>query len=447
MNFLTDHMHWIAGAFALVSAVLVFVLLRRKKGTQGGGKLGLEELVTLDSKGWALLAAVGFAGAVVMIGSSAAIGVDYWSGLAINADVTAGNIRPETITAGAWFGWFEYITVGVIAFIVIALVFEFFSDLGAPMASGLKQRKKKLIPELVLAATVGCVIMSLVTKWGYYDDKVDVRRVAGAETLIDVDTWKVRRDEAQTIIDELASTPGAAVADAREATANTEIIRLEGELEDAKEARDALPVDHSTNRARAQESIDEISDNLAAQRAELVVVAGIRDALTRKAEATSARDEAVGHIRENAGAEDGAGATRQRAGDLLLVRILRVGLHQYLCWLFPIVCLESLAAYRDQRKKEEANERRRETQRAKSGVFDTDWEDVSETEADAPKALGYADTETEPDESEEEELARLKEQATAEPTREDGYDNGEAATIAEGEADDPASDDVNESRA
>lgn len=382
----------------VATAVLAF----RGKGREGV-RLGLEELVTLDSKGWFVMFAVAIFGAVVMIGSSAGIGVAYWTGLAINADVTAGAIRPEA--ASGFFGFLEYATVGVIAYMFLAIVFELFSDLGTPMASGLKQRRVGVVPQLVFIATVGCIAMSLITKWGYYDDKRDVRRVDAAQTVVADGRWFTQRDEAQATIDRLGDVPSLEVAQAAADAASATIASLEAQIAAAANARDELPPSHSTNRARAQDGIDALSAELAVSRGAVVAAAQIKSDIATHAAAVSKRNEALDYIQASAGKTLASGRERTRAGDLLLVRIMRVGLHQFLCWLFPLVALESFAAWGDARKRERANERRRRTNDIKANTFDADYESIGPLSIDAKP---YYDERAEAEAAETERLRKKR---------------------------------------
>lgn len=415
LSILTDHWQIFAGVTIFIAALFSYLIGRRQGGDSSSRGLGLEELVSLDSKGWAVMTLVAVFGAVIMIGSSAGIGVDYWTGLAINADVTAGSIKTEEAKGFFWF--LEYMTVGVVAFFFLAITFELFSDLGTPMASGLKQRKKRHVPELVFAATVGCIIMSLVTKWGYYDDKRDVRRVEVAQTVVEDSRWVRQREEAQAIIDTLGLLPSRGVADAREVATRSTIESLEGRIEAAEAARDAIPASHSTNRTKAQEGIDALSVRLTAAREGIIEVAQIKSNLSTLEEAKASREEAVDRIKETAGMVLDDGRERTRAGDLLFVRILRVGLHQFLCWLFPLVALESFAAWGDARRREESNRKRRKTREVNANTFDAEFEEVH-AEPLAIDAKPYYEERTQ---AEEEELEKFRKQAGDDG----GYENGD----------------------
>jgi len=126
------------------------------------------------------------------------------------------------------------LTVGVVSFCVLACFFELMSDLGTPLSSGFRQRKNFALANFVIIATIGCVFMSVVTKWGYYDDKANVRRVEGAKIAVEDEVWIAQKAEAEAQITALKATPSEDVAVARAATANAKIASLKTELEDAR---------------------------------------------------------------------------------------------------------------------------------------------------------------------------------------------------------------------
>jgi len=430
LGYLSDNLILIGASFlAGVAMVVSFVLVRKRKTDKT--KISLEELVTLDSKGWLVLTLVTFVGTLIMVGSAMSIGIDYWVGLAIDADQKADRIPLEP-------GFFDVLTVGVVGFFFLALTFESLSDLGTPLASGLKQRKKPLLPELVFAATVGCIIMSLVTKWGYYDDKRSVRLTDNAQMAVEDQSWVKKREEAQALIDALASTPSETVADQMEAAANSTIEELKAQLADATAARDKLPEAHSTNRIKAGERIADISTRLQEAENKLIDVALMRDEIARLAKAKIDRDTANEKIKETAGLVDDQGQGRTPAGDYMVVRALRVGLHQFLCWLLPLIFFEARSAYSETKRKEKANEKRAKTRRKNANTYDAEYSEVDPFEDRDPLRLGAGGYYEERSAAEQAELDRLKEEQSqaegpngVEPNP--GYENGEQASHTETE--------------
>lgn len=421
MSFLETNYHWFTlGAsllFSIVAASLLF--LRKRKEAPADGVLGLQHIVTLGSGGWLVLAIVAAVGAVVMIASSAAIGVDYWTSLAINADQLAGKIKanPES--------WTGYITTGVVSFLFLALFFELFSDLGTPLSSGFKQRKNVALARFVMFATVGCIFMSLVTKWGYYDDKAATRKQDAAQTLVQETNWQDRKADAEATIEALKDTPSAAAIDARETAARDNVELMKRQLNDAEAARNAIPESHSTNRLKAGEVVTKAAQDLAKANAEVAAVADLKDRRARLEQAQSDLNEANKAIEQTAGKTGTTdGHSRERAGDWLVVRLFRVALHQFLCWLFPLVCFESVAAFNDARKKEEANRKRQKTMQDKANTIDVTATPVP-PEPKQVTATGYYDEKNKADAEEKAELKRRKAKREAGTEVSPGYDNGE----------------------
>lgn len=382
MTTLLDWTIYVAMAGTFLLGLFTFWLLRKRKVTIKDKPLSiaeqLGEFVTLDSYGWKVVYTFGAIGALVMIVSSAAIGIAYWTGLAIDGDIAGGVIE---VKEGEDLGLFDVITVGVVAFFVLALILELFSDLGVPLASGLSGRKKTLLAQLVVAATAGCIFMSLVTKWGYYDDKREFRETQ-QERQVEADTqWHRKSRAAAATIERLNGTASQAVATAKRDTAETTITELKAQIEDAQKARDAIPETHSTNRLRAQEIINELNRDLRAQ--ELIKVEAVQIIADREELDKALADQALAdaEILKLVGSTEDNGSVRVAAGDVTAVRVFRVGIHQFLCWLFPIIFFEGRAAYRDVKKKEEANEKRRATMEDKKNTVDADF-----TEAPAQAA-------------------------------------------------------------
>lgn len=415
-----------------VGIVCIVLMLRARNSDSKGEVLGLQHIVTLNSGGWLILSAVSALGALVMILSSAAIGIDYWTGLAVNADRMAGKIP----VVGEIKGLGDYLTTGVISFFVLALFLELFSDLGTPLSSGFKQRKNNALARLVLIATVGCVAMSLATKWGYYDDKTNARRVDAVKTTAQEQALTDRRDDAQGIIDRLEITPPQAVLNAMRSATEENIELLERQLTTAERALAEIPASHSTNRLKAGEAVSAAATKLSAARIEL---AGIRQSEADLVTLATARDELktveddLKEIAGKVGSSDEGGA-HTPIGDLAVVRLLRVALHQFLCFLFPLVFFESTAAFGDTRKKEEANKKRRQTLDEKANTIDVPSEDVRAATPGPPPRIGakgyYDDVQSE-EAKEVEELKRQAKKRKGDPRddhpaspRASGYRNG-----------------------
>jgi len=422
MTFFADNFHLITLALsALILGAAALLFFRRRSGDTTA-TLGIQHLVTLNSGGWLILSIVAALGAFVMIGSSIAIGIDYWTGLAINADVTGGRIR---LDGSAW----DFVTVGVVSFCVLAIFFELMSDLGTPLSSGFRQRRNIALANFVIIATVGCVFMSLVTKWGYYDDKANVRRVEGAKVSVEDANSEAAKTEAEAVIAALKDTPSGAVADARAKASAATIKGLTAELDDARNARDAIPESHSTNRIQAGREVSRVSGLLQKATEEEVAVAMLRFNIERLESAEADLAAANSAITKNAGLVGSEnGDAHEKAGDWFAVRLIRVALHQFLCWLFPLVFFESLAAHGDARKKERANRARSQTMRDKANTIDIEPE--ADPRAATPgdplqlTAAGYWKEQGEREAAERAELERRKKKRGAGTPFTPGYING-----------------------
>lgn len=386
MNIAIDLINIISMAVAAAFAVICFIVLRKRKATVDKTPFGLEDFVTLDSQGWGVVSGFAAIGAVVMIVSSAAIGIAYWTGLAIEGDISGGIIQPAP--EGESLTLFDYFTVGVVGFFCLALVFETFSDLGVPLASGMAGRKKPLLPQLILAATVGCIIMSLVTKWGYYDDKREYRVTQQQQTMEADTQWHDAKTRAEGVIARLGTTPSIKVADARLSAAVTTIERLEGQIENAETALAQIPASHSTNRNAAQAEVNRLYDRLAASEQEKIAVEGIKENRAELDAAEASLAVANAKILELVGTGDDDGEVRVKSGDAGWVRMFRVGIHQFLCWLFPMLWFEGRAAYKDVKKKEQANEKRRTTLAEKNNTFDADYTEAAQEPEKAAITVG-----------------------------------------------------------
>lgn len=187
----------------------------------------------------------------------------------------------------------------------------------------------------------------------------------------------------------------------------------------------------------------EITNKLAAAQVERAAVAAQRDDLGKLNDARETLRLANAAIEKNAGrAGSSEGGAGQKAGDWIVVRIIRVALHQFLCWLFPLVFFESVAAFGDARKKEEANRKRRDTARDKANTVDVNFTDVTAKPAEPLRvgAQGYYDDLQESEASEKTELKRRKQKKAAGDmgtAPSPGYDNG----AQDGEANGPPDDD------
>ncbi len=406
MNFLVDNLFLIfAGMLAVAMAIFVF---RLRGARDPYVKLGLHDFVSLDAAGWWVIAAFGIVGAAVMIFTSAAIGVDYWVGLAIKGDMASERIEENAV------GFWSYFTVGTVSFFVLALIFEFFSDLGVPLASGLAQRKKPLLPRLAIAATAGCIIMSLVTKWGYYDDKRDFREVQ-VQKQVFVDTeWHNQKERAEADILLYSDAPSLASADAKETSANRKIDSLKPRIEALQETIDNTPDSHSTNRLRLQTELNRLTDQTLAAEGEIAEAAAMRDDANKLSAAQADLAEANEKIEALIGTANEDGSTKRAAGDTIFARSLRVGLHQFLCWLFPLIWFEGRAGYIEQKRKEDANKKRRATNEEKKNTVDAEFQEVTPSEPrEIEVGQEYFDELRERDQREIDRLQEMREDAKA----------------------------------
>lgn len=384
-------------ALSIVAAVGMVILARNRKKWLPA----LEDVVTLDSGGWRLLAWTAGLGAAIMIATSQMFGWSYWTGLAISADQIV--IKPATIGVPftkfriPW-GWTDYLTVGVISFAVLAVIFEVVSDLGVPISSGMKQRNKKAIPEALIIATVACLAMSLVSKWGYYEDKRSVRSIEAAKIAIQDSDAAVKLREAQATITRLADTPSLKVAQAKEDALQRSIDDKKAERTEKRAARDELPANFATKRLEYDSQISELTREIGEQELAKVEATSIREDAQAYAAAIVARDAATKELENNAGLTD-HGKEIVKAGDQLWVRILRVGVHQLLCFLLPIVAIESFAAAKEKKRREDAARKGAKTKAFNRSQYDEDAE-FEEADLGPPKLLettAVPETDEEPD--------------------------------------------------
>ena len=332
----------------------------------------LEELVTLDSKGWFVIACVSTGGAAIMILTSQLFSSSYWLGLAIDSDGKEAGAGP--------LGWLALVTVTTISALALSVIFELVADIGAPAASGLKKEKKKGTPELLLIVTAFAVFMSLASKWGFYEDKRQARAVEAAQ--IAVDDGQAAKDlaAAEATIKRLAGTPSAEIAKKTEDAIARELDDLKAQREKAEAARDALPENQGRNRLEYQNTINRQSVRIAELEREKIAADKIRDDLKTLAAAEKARTAALETVKADAGRLTEDNREKVRIGDTVLIRLIRAGLHQALCFLFPIIALDAWTTTRKKRTAEEAARKGAETRRNNNpnAVRDADFEPAPE---------------------------------------------------------------------
>jgi hypothetical protein len=334
----------------------------------------LEDLVTLDSRGWFFIASISTAGAFVMIATSQLFSASYWLGLAVDSD---GNEVPAALFPLG--DWLALISVTTISALALSLIFELVSDIGAPTASGLKKEKKKGTPEVLLIATACAIFMSLVSKWGYYEDKRQARALEAAQISATDATAQARLDEANAEIARLAGTPSAAIAKETEDAAARQIVDLSAEREAARTAREAIPENQGSNRLAFQRTIDDLTTRISALEEKKIEAAKIREDAQALADAKTARDKAQAQLDADAGKLTADKKEFVKAGDLIFVRVIRSGLHQVLCFLFPIIALDAWTTARKVRTREEAGRKGADTRKRNNpnAVYDAEFEPPS----------------------------------------------------------------------
>ena len=367
MQFITS-LSW--PAFLLLCAVacavaIVLAAKHRKKWMPP-----LEELVTLDSRGWFFIATTATTGAVIMILTSQLFSSSYWLALAVDSD---GKTIPDR-----WFpfGWFGLISVTTISALALSVMFELVADIGAPTASGLKKERKKGTPELLLIATAFAIVMSLASKWGFYEDKRNARAIEAAQIAATDAGAAERLAEAQATIDRLAGAPSVAIAEATENAIAAQLVDVTRQRAAATLARDALPADQGRNRLAYQTAIDTQTGQIGELERQKIDAQRIREdaaalALAREAKAAAART-----LEADAGKLTEDKREIVKIGDLAAVRLIRAGLHQVLCFLFPIIALDAWATARKVRSRELAAAKGADTRRRNNpnAVFDADFE-------------------------------------------------------------------------
>lgn len=368
---------------AIGAAVLIVIAAKHRKKWMPP----LEELVTLDSRGWFFIATISTVGAFVMIATSQLFSASYWLSLAVDSD---GNEIPKTLfPIGAWFG---LISVTTIAALTLSLVFELVSDIGAPTASGLKKEKKKGTPELLLIATAFAVFMSLASKWGYYEDKRQARAAEAAQVAATDAGASARLAEANATIARLEGTPSADIAKETEEAAARQIVDLTAERQAARDARDAIPENQGTNRLAFQKTIDDLTTKISALEEKKIEAAKIREDAKTLADAKTARDLAQAQLNADAGKLTADKKEVTKIGDLGVVRLIRSGLHQVLCFLFPIIALDAWTTARKVRNREEGAQKAADTRKRNNpnAVYDAEFEPPA---GDVKPFGGYLGTE------------------------------------------------------
>lgn len=378
-------------ACAIAATVGIYFAIRNRRRWMPE----LEELVTLDSRGWHLVALVSTAGAVVMIGTSQLFSSNYWIGLALDSE---GKSWP-TLKGG----WEVFLSVGVIAALALSIIFELVSDIGAPAASGLKKEKKRGIPEMLLIATAFSIVMSLASKWGYYEDRRQVRAEEAASIAAEDTNAATQLADANATIERLRATPAAEAIDTRAKSVEDRLADARAQRADAIAARDALPANQGTNKLAFQNSINEFSDTIESLEKEKIEIEAQRADLAALKAARDARDSAQAKLAADSGKLTEDRRERVKIGDTILIRLIRSVLHQALCFLFPIIALEAWTAHRKKKTAEEAAAKAAATRRRNSAADIAEAAPEPPAEDEGPRFGGYlaSDTGETPDSAEE----------------------------------------------
>ena len=385
----------VVGVAVLAFAVMAIYKARNKWLPE------LHELVELDSRGWFFLAVISTITAFVLILSSQAFGMAYWVGYAIDTDGTPPGL-----------GWKDYISITTVSFATLSIVFEWVADLGAPLASGLKKEKKKGVPELLLVCAAFCIVASLVSKWGYYEDKRNASLEDAMKIVMEDNSAQRKLDEAIATIDQFKNAPTVAVAEAKEKSIDKQIADITDARRRAQTSHDALPSDHSSNRIKYQQIIDGHTATLAALEAEKIEAVTIRENAAKLAQAQIDKAAAEKTLADHAGKTEQTETgqkERRKTGDMLFVRVLRVGLHQVLCFLMTIIAIDAFTVHRRVKTREKAAQRGAETRRRNRAKYDAegDFDEVDlepgSIEGPPPIIIGYAEDEPgeDPEQTEE----------------------------------------------
>lgn len=372
-------------AFLIACAVLGAVLLVLAAKHRKAWLPPLEELVTLDSRGWRLVATVASAGAVVMIATSQLFSSAYWVGLAIDSD---GKEIPEKL----WpFGWLALVTITTVSAFALSVVFELVADIGAPTASGLKKEKRKGTPEFLIVVTVFAIVMSAASKWGYYEDRRQARAQEAARISVEDTSAQSTLAEAAATIERLKDTPSLETIAATEASVDTRLETARAALTDARAARDAVPVGQSTNRLRFQAIVDQKEAAVTALEAEKITAQRQREDLDRLAKARADKADAEAKLAGDAGKLTAEKKEIVKIGDTFFIRFIRSALHQALCFLFPIIALDAWSAHRAVKKREDAGKKGADTRRNNNprAVRDAEYFEAEPGDAGIPPAPKY----------------------------------------------------------
>lgn len=370
----------------LAAAAMVAIVINRKTWLPN-----LDELVSMDSRGWRFVFWISAGASLLLVATSQMFGTAYWVGLAMNSDGlawpetcdAAGVCEPEAISWGVIWG---LCTITTISFAILSVIFELTADLGAPIAAALKGQGRRAVPEWLLVAAAIAIVMSLISKWGIYEDKRHARAEDAARIVIQDSDAQTRLNEAQKTIDALAGAPSVAIAAEKLKLIDEQLVTMRASKTEAEVARDKIPVDHSTNRNRAQQAVDAWSRDIIAKEGERLEAKEIEENAKKLKDAVEARAKASKELEALAGRVTGDGQEVTRIGDALLPRIIRVGLHQLLALLFPIIAFDTGTIAAKVRKTEEANARRSATMREKNRTVDAEFEDVADSE---PAFGGY----------------------------------------------------------
>lgn len=366
------------GVFLLLCAIgaawcLVLAAKHRKKWLPP-----LEELVTLDSRGWTLIATVTSAGAFVMILTSQLFSSSYWLALAVDSDGTKAG--------PGYLGWTALISVSTISALALSIIFELVSDIGAPTASGLKAQKKKGTPEFLLIVTALAIVMSLASKWGFYEDRRQARAVEAAQVAAADGQAEATLAEAQATIDRLANAPSVAIAAATEKAIDDQLKDLRAQRDEAIKARDALPENQGRNRLEYQATINTQTTTIGELETQKIAAQKIREDAAALAKAKTDKAAALKTIAADAGKITEDKKEIVKIGDTVIIRLIRAGLHQMLCFLFPIIALDSWATARKVKTREDAGKKSADTRKRNNpnAIFDADFEPPADSDPVKP---------------------------------------------------------------
>ncbi len=336
----------------------------------------LDTLVTLDARGWRIISIIATVGAFVTIGTSQLFGTVYWVTVAAEAD----GLLDIPINARTTF-WF--VSISTVAYFFLSIIFEVVSDIGAPMASGLAQAKKKGTPTFLMICVIGAIAMSLVSKWGIYEDKVNARGAAAADQMASKSGAQLTFDAASL---KLAAIDGLPITvktpegfTATKKTVEDRIVGVRERIEAAESARDKLPDNHSTNRLKYEDNIRTYNAELQAIEQELSNLISARALYETRAVVVEEQSAAKTQITTAEKKTSVDGTAKSRVSDNIAVRLIRVLLQQALCFVFPIIAFDADAMARQKRKLSEGGKKgaaKRAAARA-AGVRDAEFEEAT----------------------------------------------------------------------